>query len=260
MNKKRQIFYTREYRHMKNTPLPNVGKILFTLIPFYIILLICYDDFTYWLSDMAGKMLNAIYGVNYDIGMNDSLTSFMPVYYINLEGRKPSFTMCFVMLVVVVFLLIIVLQILEKYKSFMVYAGIFMSIFLVSDVFFIFFSDKFPYTLGNYADIYMLQQVIMWFAIAFVTVVALSLLPGIHGSSLLTFWSIMCFGIVYDSIRYIVFVVFLYGATSVFMAPLYLMCGVYLDFMYVVAIYSIYVKEISDKFDKREEIVVWEWS
>ena len=85
MNKKRQIFYTREYRHMKNTPLPNVGKILFTLIPFYIILLICYDDFTYWLSDMAGKMLNAIYGVNYYIEGHEA--------EIDVKSEKPVVAM-----------------------------------------------------------------------------------------------------------------------------------------------------------------------
>ena len=260
MNKKKQIYYTREYRHMKNTPLSSIGRIFFTLIPFYIIILICYSDFSLWLSRMAGKILSGIYGVKVGIGKNNSLAPLMPVYHVKLDGRKPRFTVCLLVFIVTLILLLVTLQIFEKYKSFMIYISIFLGILLVSDAYFIIWGKRFPYTLGNYADIYMLQQVIMWLAIALVTVVALSLLPGIHGSSLLAFWSIMCYSMVYDSIRYIIFLVILYASTNVLMAPLYFMCGAYLDFMYVVAIYSIYVKNISEKFNKREEMKVWEWS
>lgn len=260
MNKKKQIFYTREYRHMINTPLSNLLEILCTVVPFLIILRVCYSGFSLWLSEVAKGVLEVLFGVEAEIAQNDSLAFFDPVFYVDIEGRKPGFTMCFVLFVAVLFLFIIILQIFEKYKSFMIYIGIFLGILLVSDIYFVFWGDKFPYTLGSYANIYMLQQVVLWFAISLVSVVALSILPGIHGSALLSFWTIMIYSVIYDSVRYIVFVVFLYWATNVFMAPLYFMCGVFLDFMYVVAIYAIYARRISEKFNKREEMRAWEWS
>ena len=259
MDNKKKIFYTREYRHMKNTPLTMIVELIFTIVPFLVILRVCYSRFSLWLSEVTKEILSSIFHVNAEIAQNDALAAFDPVFYVNLPGRKPRFTMSIVMLVVVLFLLIVVLQVFDKYKSFMIYMGIFLGILLMSDIYFIFWGDKFPYTLGTYASMYMLQQVIMWFAIALVSVVALSVLPGIHGSVLIAFWSIMLYSLIYGSVRYIVFIVFLYWATNVFMAPLFFMCGVFLDFMYVVAIYAIYARRISRKFSKREEMNVWEW-
>lgn len=259
MIEKKKIFYTREYRHMKPTPLITIFELLFTIVPFLIILRMFYSRFSLWLSEVAKEILNNIFHVNAEIAQNDSLAVFDPIFYVDLSGRKPSFTMKLILLVVILLLITLILQILDKYKSFMIFMGIFMGILLVSDIYFIFWGDKFPYTLGTYASMYMLQQIIMWFSIALVSVVALSILPEIHGSVLIAFWSIMIYSIIYGSVRYIVFIVFLYWATNVFMAPLFLMCGVFLDFMYVVAIYAIYAKRISKKFNKREEMSVWEW-
>lgn len=258
--KKKQIFYPREYRHMRNTPGYDVLEFCGTLLPFLLILWRGYSWFSLQLSELAKRMLKSFFGVEAAIEKNDSLSFFGSVFYVDTAGRKPGFTMCLILFIVALFMFIVILQIFEQYKPFMIYIGIFLSILLISDVFFIFFGDKFPYTLGTYANIYMVQQVVLWASIAFVTVVALSILPGIHGSAILSFWAIVIYSVIYGSVRYIIFVVFLYWATNVFMAPLYFMFGIFLDFMYVVAIYAIYARKISEKFNQRKEIATWEWS
>lgn len=258
--KKKQIFYTREYRHMKGTPLSNVVEICLTLIPFLVLMWKYYSSFSFVLSEFVINMLKVFFKVEPIMAQNDSLSFLGPVFYADHPGRQPNFTMSLLLLIAVLFGMIIILQILDKYKPFMIYIAMFLAILLVSDVYFIFWGGHFPYTLGSYSNIYMIQQAVMWMAIAMVTIISISVLPGIHGSTVFSFWGIMLYAVVYGSVRYIVFVVFLYLATNVFMAPIYFMCGVFLDFMYVVAIYAICARKISEKFSRKKEMGVWKWS
>lgn len=259
-DKKKQIFYTREYRRMKSTPFSNILEICLTLVPFMIIMWKCYSPLSFALSELVTNMLKVFFKAEATMERNNSLPFLGPIFYVDHIGTNPKFTMSLILFMVVLFLLIIILQTFKKYKPFMIYLAIFFSILLISDVYFVLWGDKFPYTLGSYANIYMLQQAVMWAAIALVSIVSISILPGIHGSTLLSFWGIMLYAVVYGSVRYIVFVVFLYWATNVFMAPIYFMCGIFLDFMYVVAIYAICARKISKKFSRKKEMGAWKWS
>lgn len=258
--KKKQIFYTREYRHMKNAPLSNLVKLCFTLVPFLIIMWKCYSPFSFALSELVKDMLKIFFKAEATMAKSDSMPFFGSVFYVNHTGTRPEFTMSLLLLGVVLFTMIIILQVLNKYKPFMIYLAIFLSILLISDIYFVFWGDNFPYTLGDYAGIYMLQQAVMWVAIALVLVVSLSVLPGIYGSTFISFWGTMLYAVVYGSVRYIVFVVFLYWGTNVFMAPIYFMCGIFFDFMYVIAVYAICASKISAKLNQKKEMRVWKWS
>lgn len=259
-DKKQQIFYTREYRHVKSTPFASIVEICLTLIPFLVIIWKYYSPFSFALSGLLIDILKVFFKAEAAMAQNHSLPFLGPIFYADDVGTKPGFTMSLLLFMAGVFVVIVILQVFQKYKPFMIYLAIFISIFLISDIYFILWGDKFPYTLGSYTNIYMLQQVVMWASIALVATVSLSVLPGIHGNTFLAFWGMMLYSVVYGSVRYIVFAVFLYWATNVFMASLYFMCGVFLDFMYVVAIYAICARKVSRKFGQKREMGIWKWS
>ena len=64
----------------------------------------------------------------------------------------------------------------------------------------------------------------------------------------------------FGSVRYIVFVLGLNFLSNLFMAPVYFMFGIFLDFLYIVAIYAVYVRKVSDVYSKRKEQGRWSWS
>ena len=96
--------------------------------------------------------------------------------------------------------------------------------------------------------------------VAIITSVSLAVLPGIYGFDFLTFIVIMVYSILFGSVRYIVFVLGLNFLSNLFMAPVYFMFGIFLDFLYIVAIYAVYVRKVSDVYSQRKEQGRWSWS
>lgn len=254
------IFYKRDYRHVKNNPLETILLLFITVIPFLCLLVALYSDYSYWLNLQLAKFFQHFFGIEADI-VGDSMFPFMgDFYHLSLSGATPNFTLCLVVVVASLFAIAVLLQIFLENKPLMIYLTITLSITLISALFFIFFPNHFPYTLGDYTYLYISQQFVVWAMIAIVSSIALSLLPGIHGFDFLTFFLIMVYTIIYGSVRYIIFMVGLQFVTNMFIPTCYFMLGMFFDFMNIIAIYSLFVKRVSEQYNKRKENSLWKWS
>lgn len=257
---KKVIYYNREYRYIKRNPIGAVFFFLMAVFPFEYILIHNYSGYTKTISEFTGRILEKFFHIDAGIGSENFISLGEPIYYVDVQGRNPDFTFCFVMLLVTLAVIVVTVQKFKDNKPFMIYLTMLSVVLIISIVYFVFKADDFPYTLGYYADCYLSQEIVVLGMIAVILGFAISILPNVYGFDLLAFWVTMTYGVIYSTVRYIVYIVFLYWATNLFMAPLYFMMGIFLDFLYVVAIYAIFAKKVSDRYNTGKEQSRWMWS
>lgn len=259
-NEKAHIFYRRDYRHVNARPIETIFLLFVTVVPFIYLMIEKYGDFAYWLNKKTVGLFKELFGIEPAINKVKFFPFTDPISYLEISGKTPGFTACLIIAVLSLFLILICLQIFVQNKPLMIYISISLFITMISALYFMFFKDKFPYTLGSYTYLYMSQQFVIWCMVAIITSVSLAVLPGIYGFDFLTFIVIMVYSILFGSVRYIVFVLGLNFLSNLFMAPVYFMFGIFLDFLYIVAIYAVYVRKVSDVYSQRKEQGRWSWS
>lgn len=132
---------------------------------------------------------------------------------------------------------------------------------VVNCVFFVYGGKEFPYTIGEYSNLYIQQQIGIWIMF----IILASLVVGFmgknaYGYKLLSFAGIMLYSIIYGMIRYIVFLFLLHKFSVLYMALLFFVIGPLFDFSYFVAIYAIFVNKIIKEYEFGKKKGEWKWS
>jgi hypothetical protein len=127
----------------------------------------------------------------------------------------------------------------------------------VSSLYFLLFPAYFPYTGSDYSQLYMLQEVGIWFFMPVIMGLAILPMPASilykAGIMLLIYLYSLLFGLV----RYIVFLMIISKISMIYMAVLFFALGPLIDFLYSVGIYSLYVNKIARRL--AEDFSIWRW-
>lgn len=126
-----------------------------------------------------------------------------------------------------------------------------------SAAFFVFVPHRFPYDISDFSLLYMGTQFGMWLLMPIVLGVALAPLRR----PVLEKWSVVvltvAYAVVFGAVRYATFLYLLREISVLYMAALFFALGPLIDFVYVVAIYSIYVNVMALKV--RDNPETWRW-
>lgn len=258
---KAKMFYARSYRHLSPDYKMMAFYYLFCLLPCIIIYLFSYSKITLLLSKwVVGILSDIVPEVEVGISKGDFLYYFGEVHFVTLPSKLPSFTFIIINLIITMILLLVFSVVKDGAKPVAIYATIALLVHLVSCSFFLFLKDRFPYSLAQYSELYMQQQVGIWLSFFVIAGLVSGFIRHSGISKYLMLFMVIAYSFLFGCLRYIVFLVFLLKASSLYMAMLFFSFGPFFDFLYLVCIYSIYINNLTFKFHDKEGGAEWHWA
>ena len=123
-----------------------------------------------------------------------------------------------------------------------------------------FFPEYFPYTLVNYSELYIEQQIAIWLCIAGIAGFAISLIFSSFLAKLIAFIVTMLYSGIYGIARYVIYLLVLHFFSSIYMATLFFTLGMLFDFLQMVFVYILYVQYASKNFGTQKRGTLWKWA
>lgn len=261
LDNKQTIFYSRAYRHLKPNILLITLYFLLVAVPVSILFLLNYTNITVFITSFSKGVLEAVIpGVNIGINEGSFLSYFGNINFLSVPNFNINRSALVLNLIITIVLLIICKIAKDKYKPFAIYSSINLLIHLASIVFFYFIPEKFPYTASDFSELYMKQMIGIWFTF----LVASFILTGIMGKSgiskIITIIAISTYAFIFGIVRYIVFLWILSSFSNIYMAVLFFTFGPFVDFLYFITIYCMYVRYLTRKLNTRKGMVEWHWA
>jgi hypothetical protein len=258
---KRHIFFTRDYRHL---PKPQITMWLFVIlfiIPVIIGLLLFYPQISLVISNWTSGVITNSTGIPTGVTSSEFIPMVGPVYLVDIRGSLPTLLFSIINLIVsITVLLLVILFRRSGMRSFAIYVSMAMFVHMISSLFFIFFPEYFPYSLTDYSELYMEQQIAIWICIAAISGFAIALIFSSFVAKLLTYAATLVYAGLYGITRYVLYLLILHYFSSLFMGTLFFTLGVLFDFLQMVFIYIIYIRYASRKYDSQKEGTLWKWS
>ena len=132
---------------------------------------------------------------------------------------------------------------------------------IISCVFFIFATNHFPYTVKDYSNLYMQQQIGIWITF----VILIGVVTGFEGNrgyfyKIITVVVSMLYSFIFGSVRYIVFLFALHQLSVLYMPMMFFVLGPMFDFVYLVFIYSFFINKMVDFYESGEGQEDWLWA
>lgn len=256
-----KIFYARTYRHLKPDYKKMVVYYLLFALPCLSIFLLTYSKITHIVSKWSFNiLLTFVPKAELSIASEEFLPYFGEVFFVTLPSKMPSLTLIIVNTIVALLLLIVCYNVKDKAKPIAIYSSIALLIHLSACIFFLITPESFPYTLTQYSSLYMKQQVGIWLSFF---VIASLVSGGITYSGISKFYmmvTVMGYSFIFGCLRYVIYLVFLLKASSLYMTMLFFTFGPFFDFLYLVCIYSIYMNRLTKKFDDKNGGIEWQWA
>lgn len=258
----RTEYYSRTYKHLSpNRMLSFLHYILF-LIPGTYLLYANYSDITKTFANLAYRIIsNLIPAELLGIGQDAYFPHKGDVYYLTLPtNAAPSTGFIIVNIIVIALIYFILTKTKDRFKPIGYYLGVGLFIHLCSCIFFLFFSEYFPYDINEYSSLYIKQQTGIYFSFFIITslIMADMVTKIFHKYMTMIFIMIYCF--VFGFVRYVVFLLILHYFSSLYMAEIFFMLGIFFDFTYLVNFYSIYMSYVSKHIANRQTTNFWKWS
>jgi len=251
---KERIYYHRSYRKIER---PKNWKLLvftsFLFFSFAFVICLFLPKLTYLICVYTKSLIPV---ENIEILKSNFI--FRDIYLLSFPGKFP--TLYFSKIVATIsFLAIVIFPSLKIIpKNFSIWIAFASFIMLVSSLFFVFFSYRFPYTLTDFSELYVKTEIVIWwFLIPFVISFFTILLPEKFINKFFLLIIVLSYGIVFGTVRYFVFLYVLWKFSYIFMAPLFLIFGPLVDFLYIVGIYSYYLSLLAIKLGREKKVWVW---
>jgi hypothetical protein len=258
---KQNIFFTRDYRHLPKPRFSMWFFVVLLVLPSLAAILVFYPQVSRGVSEWVSGVITNNTGVSTSVISSEFIPMIGPVYLVDIAGTLP--TRVFSIINLAVSLLVLILAgIFRKsgFRSFIIFLCMAMFIHMISSLVFIFFPEYFPYTLKNYSELYMEQQIAIWLCISAISGFAISLIFSSLISKLITYLATLAYTFVYGVVRYVIYLVILHFFSSLYMATLFFTLGVLFDFLQMVFIYILYVQYASKAFGSQKEGALWKWS
>lgn len=257
---KKLIYYTRDYRHFPKASPVALLYFLLTAVPALALIFFFYPEITLWISEWVRGVLVQVLDTEISITSSSYIPFVGPIYFIDIAGRSPSFLFALISLIASVLLLFLLPQFDSNRRSVTIYLCMGLFVHALSSAFFVFFPEYFPYTLTDYSELYMKQQISLWLTITLIIGLTTAIVPGRLLSKLAAFFATLLYSGLYGITRCVVYFYVLVVGSSLFMSTLFFTLGVLFDFIQLVMVYSVFIKGVSQRIDTRKGRELWEWS
>ena len=256
---KKQIYYTRTYRHLKLEPVPYIVFLLLLIVPAVILLCLFYDELTLAMTQGAAWVMHQAGGPEAEIGAGAFLPQLGPVYYLDFPTVLPPPVFVLGNLAVMLGVSWLLCTGWRKNRPISVYLLIVTFIHVISCVFFLLGPEQFPYTVADFSDLYMKQQVGIWITFLVLMGLVMGLVRGSFFWRVLTVVTLMVYSLAFGFVRYVLFLAVLHFFSVLYMPLMFFALGPFFDFLYFVAIYAIATDGVIRRYDSRMK-GEWLWA
>ena len=212
------------------------------------------DAFVTWVARMAAW-----------VGVRTDLTywEFLPVWItrmpvLDAAGAFPSRRLALGTFIASVLIVVVLPRLRFVPKVLRVYAVFLSLLNLISGAFFVLVPHLFPYDVLDFSLLYMGTQFGMWLLMPVVMGVALSPLQTPVLERFGVVLATVAYAVLFGAVRYASFLYLLQKLTVLHMAAMFFALGPLIDFVYLVAIYSVYMNVVALRLRDRPE--TWRWS
>jgi hypothetical protein len=254
---KSRVVFHRSYRTL---PAPRVGHGLdlpVLVLPLEILLVLVHQPLLRGVVDVARRLIGAC-GIESTVAYEAFLPRViesLPV--LDLPARHPSAPFSWANLGVALGVLALVPLLGVLPRPLVVYLCFVSLLNAVSAGFFLLFPAHFPYDMVAFSALYLKLALGLWLLLPIVLALVLNPLPGGTPSKLLVVVSTLVYSILFATVRYAFFLYVLHEFSMLYMAAMFFALGPFVDFVYVVAIYSLYVNSVALRLKK--EPANWLW-
>ena len=256
---KKRIYYIREYRHFAPNGKETALFLLTCVVPIALIMLIAFPLISHWICNWAGSILSQALDVEVGTQVHELFPHFKPVESLVMDGHNPSRTQVLAVIIVSLVLIIISWQVDANLRSVFIYLCMALYVLLASCLFFLFWPERFPYTLSQFSSLYMLQQASLCVILPTLLGIALSLIPTAFCLKYLAVIVCSLLDILVCGLRYVFYLYVLARFSYLYMASRYFSLGVLFDFIRMVLIFSFVAKRVSETMQKPEWRGKWGW-
>jgi hypothetical protein len=251
------ILYHRSYRKLPGSTKMFLVNFVFLSLPFSLASILFYPEITEWMCKVTQAVLEPYYYIDsVNILSRRYIEAIGPIFYIQVPEKFPSYLFSLGnALVTIAFLMI--LPNIKRFKPFLIFSVILCMIHVVSSLYFLLFPALFPYTGGDYSQLYMLQEVGIWFFMPIIMGLAILPMPAHILFKAFIMSAIYGYSLVFGLVRYIVFLMIISKISMIYMAILFFALGPLVDFIYAVGIYTLFVNKIAKKL--AEDFSIWRW-
>jgi hypothetical protein len=249
------IYYHRAYKKITGSSWLFFLEFILITIPLSLIILLIYPVITAQMSLFMYKFLSPYYA-NDLIVLATKPFLIGDVSIVTVPGSYPTVLTCLINFLVCVAMIFL----LPKTKIARNIAIIFVFwvvIQLTSVLFFSITPFEFPYTVGDYSELYIKTEVSMWFFIPFILGIAFLPLPSSIVPKILLIILAIIYSIIFGTLRYMIFLFIISKFSVLYMAILFFAFGPLIDFVYIVGIYSSYTYYLARQLKGDEAI--WKW-
>ncbi len=218
-----------------------------------------------WHRPLLERFVEAVAWLTSRVGLRTELVvwRFLPAWVVRMPvidtaGMFPSRGFAVWTLVGNLAVVLIVPHLRRIPKAIRVYAFFLGLLNSVAAAFFVLVPERFPYDVSDFSLLYMGTQLGIWLLLPVVMGLALAPLPAPTLEKFAVILGTGGYAVLFGAIRYATFLYLLRELTVLHMAAMFFALGPLIDFVYMVAIYSIYVNIVALRLRDRPE--TWRWS
>lgn len=258
MNKiKENITYSRTYRYLAQSKWRVFLSIVIIALPFSLFTFFCYPQITNFITELAQKILQDYYAPGELLTGHSNLVDWVGgITYLDVPSRYPTVLFNWLNLLVTLVALLF-LTVFIKIRPWSIFASVMLFVHLFSSLFFVFVPWLFPYTAGEYSSLYLKQQMLMLFFTPLIMGFSIAILPVNFLRMFVAVLGCYSYFFIFAVVRYAIFLYILSKVSILYMASLFFTFGPFIDFLYIVAIYSLVVNNAGCNLSR--EKAIWKW-
>lgn len=259
---KNHIHLARVYRRLKVDRVTQNIYLFLWVLPCLLLLLFSCTQISLWVTVAVEYLLKGFVPQEaIGRGYSEFLPYFGGVYFIQLPDAYPNVMFIAVNIIVATILLWICFTGERAGHPLSIYCAIGLFVHLVSCVVFFFATDYFSWSVNDYSELYMKQQIGIWILFLLVSGLITAFLGiGNIFRRILAFLVIMAYSFIFGTLRYLIFMYIVSEISMLYMAVLFFILGPFFDFLYLVFIYGLYVERIVESSHADEGMEAWQWS
>lgn len=258
---KRSIFYARTYRYLSINWLKGILYMLLLVLPVLVIFILNLKRITMTISVLAIRVLDQAYpGLPVSIAEGD-FSILSPTAYIKMPNIYPKLPFVLANLAVCLLIIAVLMTGKRKGKPVALYMLLAAFIHTVNCIYFIFATNHFPYSIEQFSDLYIKQQIGIWLTFILLAGIVTAFLGGRgYIYKALGFFAIIAYSLLFGGVRYVVFLYLLYRFSLLYMALMFFVFGPLFDFLYFVSVYSFLVNKLVTVYDSSKGREEWRWA
>lgn len=258
---KKQIYYARTYRRLQIDRSPGMVVALLVIMTALIVFVRNIGRLTGAMAGIAVRILSgAVQAEVLQVRQTD-YSILGTITYLVLPAADVSRRAILINILVGVGVLMLMRLLRRTGTPLAIFAFFAVLTHMVSCVFFQFAGAHFPYTLGQYSELYVKQQVGIWLVFFVLSGLMITLIgERDYFFKSVMFVSVMCYSFVFGVVRYILFLYLLHVGSLLYMAILFFVFGPMFDFAYLVAFYAVFMNKKTNDYEYGKKRSAWKWS